>query len=251
VKTKNIFHKILIVLYVAFLCIIEPTPVFCESQMMIGHFSAENLDNSLPENWEPLTFKGIPTHTVYEKFNDNGVTVIKAVSNASASGLIRKVTIDPQKYPIIRWRWKISNIYQHGDVTKKSGDDYPARIYIAFEYMAEKVGIWEKTKFAAIKLLYGEYPPIGAINYIWESKALKGTIIPNPYTDRVQMIVVESGTENLNVWKEEERNIYEDYLKAFGEAPSMISGVAIMTDSDNTGESAVGFYGDILFEEKK
>jgi hypothetical protein len=28
----------------------------------------------------------------------------------------------------------------------------------------------------------------------------------------------------------------------------MISGVAIMTDTDNTGESATAYYGDILFK---
>ena len=27
----------------------------------------------------------------------------------------------------------------------------------------------------------------------------------------------------------------------------MISGVAIMTDTDNTGESAIAYYGDIVF----
>jgi hypothetical protein len=43
------------------------------------------------------------------------------------------------------------------------------------------------------------------------------------------------------------RNVYEDYKKAFGQEPPMISGVAIMTDTDNTGESAVAYYGDILF----
>jgi hypothetical protein len=245
------FQKAQVALYLIFFCIMDSTAVFCESPLIIGHFSAESSDNNLPENWEPLTFKVIPSHTIYEKFNDNDVTVIKAISNASASGLIRKIRIDPRQYPIIRWRWKISNIFQHGDVTKKSGDDYPARIYIAFEYTPEKVGVWEKAKFAAIKLIYGEYPPIGALNYIWESKAPKGTIIANPYTDRVQMIVVENGMENLNTWKEEERNIFDDYMKAFGEAPSMITGIAIMTDSDNTGENAVSFYGDIIFESKR
>jgi len=52
----------------------------------------------------------------------------------------------------------------------------------------------------------------------------------------------------LNQWLNEERNIYEDYKKAFGEEPSMISGVAIMTDTDNTGESATAYYGDIVFK---
>jgi len=52
----------------------------------------------------------------------------------------------------------------------------------------------------------------------------------------------------LNQWLNEERNVYEDYKKAFGEESPMISGIAIMTDTDNTGESATAYYGDILFK---
>ncbi len=74
-----------------------------------------------------------------------------------------------------------------------------------------------------------------------------GTIVSNPFTSRIKMIIVESGAEKLNQWVSEERNVYEDYLKAFGEEPLMISGVAIMTDTDNTGESAIAYYGDIQF----
>jgi len=63
----------------------------------------------------------------------------------------------------------------------------------------------------------------------------------------VIIFVVESGKEKLNTWVSEEQNVYEDYKKAFGEEPPMISGVAIMTDTDNTGESATSYYGDIAF----
>ena len=38
------------------------------------------------------------------------------------------------------------------------------------------------------------------------------------------------------------------YRQAFGEDPPMINGVAIMTDTDNTRERAVAYYGDIRFE---
>ncbi len=62
------------------------------------------------------------------------------------------------------------------------------------------------------------------------------------------MIVVESGDSRLDRWVSVERNIYKDYLQAFGEEPPMISGVAIMTDTDNTGESATAYYGDIVFK---
>jgi hypothetical protein len=174
--------------------------------------------------------------------------VVKAVAEASASALVREIKINPKEYPIVEWRWKVRNILKKGDVHIKEGDDYPARIYITFEYDPSKLGFFEKAAYKMGRLLYGEDLPLAAINYIWESKASIGTMIPNPYTDRVLMFVVESGAEKLNQWVSEKRNVYEDYKKAFGQEPPMISGVAIMTDTDNTGESATAYYGDILFK---
>jgi hypothetical protein len=214
----------------------------------VGKFSAAPVGDSLPPGWKPLTFKKIEKHTTYTVVKDDNVVVVKAVAEASASGLTREIKINPKEYPIVKWRWKVMNILKKGDVHRKEGDDYPARIYITFEYDPNKLGFFEKAKYQTIKLLYGEYPPLAAINYIWESKAPVGTMVPNPYTDRVMMFVVESGSAKLNQWVNEERNVYEDYKKAFGGEPSMISGVAIMTDTDNTGESATAYYGDILFK---
>lgn len=213
----------------------------------VGAFSAASEGNALPDGWTPLTFKKIEKHTVYTVVKDGDAVVVKAVSHASASGLTRAITINLKDYPIVQWRWKVANVLKKGDVTKKEGDDYPARLYITFEYDSSKVGFFDKATYETARLLYGQYPPIGAINYIWESTAPKGTVAPNPYAEQVTMIVVESGTERLNQWMSEERNIYEDYKQAFGEDPPMISGVAIMTDTDNTGESATAYYGDIVF----
>ena len=92
--------------------------------------------------------------------------------------------------------------------------------------------------------------PTRAINYLWESKAEIETIVPNPYTDLVMMIVVESGEANLGTWVEHERNIYEDYIEIYGEEPPGINSIAVMTDTDDTGESAVAYYGDIKFIRK-
>ena len=201
-----------------------------------------------PPGWKPLTFKKIERDTPYTLVKDDHAVVVKAVAEAWASGLTREIKINPKEYPIVQWRWKITNILKKGDVHRKDGDDYPARIYITFEYDARKLGFFEKANYQMVKLLCGEYPPLAAINCIWESKAPVGTMVPNPYTDRVMMFVVESGSARLNQWVNEERNVYEDYKKAFGEEPPMISGVAMMTDTDNTGESATAYYGDILFK---
>ena len=214
----------------------------------VGKFSAEEIGNGPPTGWKPLTFKKIDRHTTYSLVKDGNEVVVRAVAESSASGLVREIKINAKEYPIVQWRWKVGNILKKGDVNRKEGDDYSARIYITFEYDPSRLGFFDKAKYEMIRLLYGQYPPVGAINYIWEIKAPKGTMVPNPYTDRVIMIVVESGESKLNQWVIEERNVYEDYKKAFGQEPPMISGVAIMTDTDNTGESATAYYGDILFK---
>ena len=216
----------------------------------IGAFSAAAAGGPWPDGWKPLTFPKIPQHTTYGLVKEGEQVVVKASSQASSSGMTREIRIDPKEYPIIHWQWKVSNVLKTGDVAKKAGDDYPARIYVTFEYDSAKVGLFGKAKYETAKLIYGRYPPLGAINYIWESRAPIGTTVPNPFTDQVYMIVVESGTTKLNTWVTEERNVYEDYKRAFGEEPPPISGVAIMTDTDNTGESAEAYYGDILFKKQ-
>ncbi len=228
----------------------EPTPLEAESPatLEVGIFSAQTPGGAWPDGWKPLTFKNLERHTAYALVRENDRAVVKATSQASSSGLTREISIDPKAYPIVEWRWKVPHVLQRGDVSTKSGDDYPARLYITFAYDPSRVGVFKKAQYEAIRLLYGQYPPLGAINYIWESKAPIGTLVPNPFTDQVMMIVVESGSTRLNQWVTETRNVFEDYKQAFGEEPPMISGVAIMTDTDNTEESATAYYGDIVFK---
>ncbi|MDH4185730.1 MAG: DUF3047 domain-containing protein [Nitrospira sp.] len=232
---------------------IQPNRLQAESPAVVevGTFSAARPDGPWPAGWKPLTFPKIPGHTAYRLVNESGRVVVHAVSQASSSGLTREILIDPREYPIIQWQWKVSNILKAGDVARKDGDDYPARIYVTFQYDSRSVGLFGKATYEAARLIYGQYPPLGAINYIWESRAPAGTSVPNPYTDQVYMIVIESGPAKLNTWITEERNVYEDYTRLFGKEPPMISGVAIMTDTDNTRESAEAYYGDIVFKKQR
>ena len=213
----------------------------------VGLFSSAKITENLPAGWEPLTFSKIERHTDYSLVNAGDKVVVKAVSNQSASGLTRAVSIDPAKYPVIQWQWKVDNILQKGDVTNKDGDDYSARIYITFALDPDRVGYLERLKHEAAKVIYGQDVPYRAITYIWGSNSPAGTMVANPYTDRVMMFVVEGGDEKVRKWMTEKRNIHDDYKQAFREEPPMISGVAIMTDTDNTRESAIAWYGDIIF----
>jgi len=216
----------------------------------VGKFSASGPGSAWPTDWKPLTFPKIKRHTSYALIRDHDAVVVKAVSEASSSGMTREIEIDPKLYPIVQWRWKVDNLLKASDVSRKDGDDYPARLYITFAYDPSYVGLFDKAKYELARLAYGQYPPIAAINYIWESRAPVGTIVPNPYTDRAMMIVVESGAEHVGEWRSEARNVYDDYRQAFHKAPPMISGVAIMTDTDNTGEAATAYFGDIVFRKK-
>lgn len=217
-----------------------------DSMLEVGKFSSSEPGLSLPEGWKPLTFKKIPKLTTYEVVKDGEQVVVKATSDASASGVTKEVKIDPKEFPVVRWHWKVENLLKNSDATRKDGDDYPARLYITFEYDPDKVSFGKRLKYKAGQVLFGDIP-IGAINYVWERKAPVGSIIDNAYTDFVKMVVVESGPQRLGMWVEEERNIYKDYKKAFGEEPPLINGVAIMSDTDNTKERAVAYYGDITF----
>jgi hypothetical protein len=217
------------------------------SHVNVGNFSAQATSRQWPSDWEPLTFRKIARHTQYELVKDGDTSVVKASSDAAASGLVRRIDINPEVFQIVKWKWKINRILDKGNVYSKDGDDYPARLYVTFAYDESKLSLYEKLKYNTYRLIYGSYPPLAAINYVWDSGSPPGTRVANAYTDRVMMVVVQSGAGNVNQWVEQERNIYQDYMRAFGEPPPAISGVAIMTDTDNTGERAVAHYGDIVF----
>ena len=214
-------------------------------EIAIGDFSSLDPAKGLPDNWEKMVFPKIDRHTTYNLIRDEGRTVIKAVSKASASGLICHYHGPADRYPWIIWRWKIAHVLSRGDVSTKSGDDYAARIYVAFKYTDQGKSFWQRLKYKTANLAAGGKLPGSALNYIWANRALKGTVVSNPYTDQTKMIVVQTGNAQAGRWISEKRNLVDDYRQAFGDDPPPIMGIAIMTDTDNTGESTTAYYGDI------
>jgi len=193
------------------------------------------------ENWTALYFPKIKKHTQYSIVKEAGETYLKAESNASASAIIYKKEFNVYEYPKIRWKWKIDNVYKKGNVKEKSGDDYTIRVYVLFKYDPEKASFGKRIKYGLAKIIYGEYPPHSSLNYIWANKKDEKGIITNPYASEVKMIILQAGSEKAGKWHEEDINILENYRKAFGTDPPPVAGVAIMNDSDNTGESSVSY----------
>lgn len=217
-----------------------------EEVVLLGELRPPAAADALPQGWKPLVFKNIPERTQYNVVRDGNAYVLRAESHDAASGLYREVNLDPKIYRILAWRWRVENILRSADARRKEGDDYPARIYVTFRYDPDTATLWERTKYGTYKLFYGEYPPKAAINYIWDNRLPRGTALDNAYTDRAKMIVVRSGADGVGRWWAEQRNLYEDYRRLFGGEPPAIAGVAVMTDTDNTGESAVAYYDRIV-----
>jgi hypothetical protein len=193
------------------------------------------------ENWRPLYFQKISRHSTYTAEMNGSESFLKAESNASASGLVYNKEFNVYNYPIVRWRWKTGNVYHDADPEKKSGDDYPIRVYIMFKYDPKTSNTIDKVKYGIVKGLYGEYPPHSTLNYVWANRTEQKTVITSPYTDKAKLIALEKGNGRTGMWQDEEINILQDYKRAFGADPPSIASIAIMNDSDNTGQQSVSY----------
>jgi hypothetical protein len=216
----------------------------------IGAFSSAKPGGTLPEQWQPMGVSSAKNPTRYTLVDDAGITVLRADANASASGITRRIAVDPAQYPLLRWRWKAGSIVKAGDVRTRGGDDYPARIYVMFDYPLEKLPFSERMKIQLARTLHDPNLPAATLCYVWDAKAPAGTMVPSSYTDRVRMVVVESGAGRVNQWLAFERNVAADFRAAFGEEPPSISAVAVASDTDNTGESVTAWFGDISFHKQ-
>jgi hypothetical protein len=183
--------------------------------------------------------------THYTLVTDEGNVVLRAEANASMASLMHPLRIAPKDIQFISWRWQISNTLSKSDIGTRAGDDFPARVYVLFDYDVSKLSLLQRTKIYLARKLYGRDVPAAALCYVWDGKAPVGTSEWSPYTDRVRVIVVESGSANVNRWREVERDLVADFRAAFGEDPPAISGVAVASDTDNTGESVTATFGDI------
>lgn len=219
--------------------------------LIAGAFSALKPGSALPGEWKAVGPSREARQTRYTVVEDNGATVIRAESKATASGLSRRLKVNPADYPALRWRWKVANILTTSDLRTREGDDYPARVYVMFDYPLAKLPFGERVKIRLARALYDPDLPAATLCYVWDGKAPAGTVAPSAYTNLVRMIVVESGASRVNQWLNVERDIAADFQAAFGDTAPPITAVAIATDTDNTGESAVAFYGDISFYKQK
>jgi Protein of unknown function (DUF3047) len=211
----------------------------------VAPFSAGQPGGAYPGGWHALGFSRFRKETHYALVDDCGTTVVEARADGSSSGLIQVVDIDPRKYPWLIWRWRVPERLPVVDNTRREGDDAPARIDISFDGDFKNLQFGDRLWARQVKALTGMDLPYATLEYVWGDGAPPETTIINTWTERIRMVIVESGAERAGEWVTEKRNVYEDYRRVFGEEPGKITTIGIITDTDATKQKAEAYYGDI------
>jgi hypothetical protein len=160
-------------------------------------------------------------------FNENG-NFIKAEAEGKGSGLGKEVKIDLTKTPFINITWKVEKGLPGIIENSKKGHDYAARVFVV-----------KKTGSTALSNR--------AINYVFSSNNSVDDNWPSPYTKKSIDYILSTTLKNLNTWVTVKANVKDDFMKLHNLDVKNLSGVAIMTDTDNSKLKAISYYQNIYF----
>ena len=177
------------------------------------------------KSMEVRKVKGKTTYTL--GFNENG-NYIRAEAEGKASGLGKELKINLLKTPFINITWKVEKDLPGIIENSKKGHDYAARVFVV-----------KKTGATALSNR--------AINYVFSSNNSVGNNWPSPYTKKSIDYVLSTTKEHHDQWITVKANVREHFKKLHDLDVSELTGVAIMTDTDNSKLKAVSYYQNIYF----
>ena len=212
------------------------------SPLMQPDMRAQKAVNSPQWQHFPLPGKHASDYA-FARVDGRDAMAVTAISSASL--LRRQVHIAPDELSRIKFSWKVPDLISMADLAVRENADSPVRIVLVFEGDRSRFSAKNAMLSELAHAISGEPLPYATLMYVWCNTRAPGSVITSPRTDRIRKIVVESGSKNLNLWMDYERNIRADFEKAFGEAPGALVGVGIMTDSDNTRTTTRAWYGGI------
>ena len=215
------------------------------AEVTIGRFDSSS--SAVPAPWQVIRLEKSVQPTSYRVMRWDGIDAVEASANSSMALLGRQVEINLADTPILCWRWRVDHVLKTADMTKRSGDDYAARIYLAFALPRESLSFGDRAALALVRSIFGNQVPDAAINYVWDNRQPVGKRLPNAYTDRAQMIVQRSGNADAAKWISERVNVKADVVAAFGTDKAKIVLLAMAADSDNTRETVRSGFSDIHF----
>lgn len=194
-----------------------------------------------------------PNTFTFEAVNGNSAenqSVLRIESNASMSMMAIPVEVDLTQTPVLCWRWRVNRVLDKADMSERFGDDYAARLYVSLAIPESEQSLGLRLQLGLARSIWGDQVPDAAINYVWDNRQPVGTAMPNAYTDRVTMIVAQSGAAKVGQWVQQAQNIAQDIEQQFTPAANVVQ-IALAADTDNTGETVTAEFADIRFVAKQ
>jgi Protein of unknown function (DUF3047) len=171
-----------------------------------------------------------------------GVRALRADAIGSATGLQANVSIDPAKKRYISFSWRADEFADDADVANRDLEDAPVRVIVAFEGDITTLDARDRALSDQAKFFTGRPLPYATLMYVWSNSQKLEDIVTNPHSRRVKKVVISNKSTEKKKWHHFKRDLVKDYERAFGKKPGKIKAVAIMTDSDNTGDRALAYY---------
>lgn len=214
----------------------------------IGDFAAPpSAGAGIPAPWRVERFDPGVAATKYRLRVWDGVSAVEATASQAMAVLVRPLAVDLAVTPFLCWRWRVEATVAAADILTKAGDDYAARLYLMFRVAPRHLSFGVRTSLALARAVRGDQVPDAALNYVWDNRSAIGTVLPNAYTGRAMMWVLESGDAAAGRWVVERRDVLADFRQAFGHPPENLYALALATDTDNTGGTATAGFADLRF----
>ena len=224
-------------------------PLQVDAKTMFVGFKKADKECKIPEGWKEITY--FRTRKNKMSLSKDGVrTTLKVKSMGSASAIMKRLNVDLSSFPVLVWRWKINRVSGMAIENRNDRNDSAARIRVISGNEKTKIPI----KSPGISKLFekfgfhlGEFEPKGLkIDYIWGNTMPQGKVIDYPKSNNHKVVIVESGNKKANKWVWEKRNIAEDFRKFFNSSPSNLTGIVVLTDTDQTNNGVTAWYSSII-----
>ncbi len=199
-----------------------------------------------PAPWHMVPYAG-ERPTRYRVAVVEGRVALEATVDRSMSLLARPIRVDLDKTPVLCWHWYVEGPVQKADMKRRGGDDYAARVYVAFDMPDSALSPATRLKLRMARGLFSRSIPDAAVVYVWDNIHPVGTARKSSYTDRSQLVVTETGVGRAGKWVAERADLAADFAKAFQRQPGTPTQLAVAADGDNTGSSGRAAFADIHF----
>jgi hypothetical protein len=235
----------------ALCCTFFATAAFAAGPPEIPRFSTGKPGGPPPAEWKHLQLASFKSNTDYSLVVEDGVVVLRAVAHNSASFLATPTDFDPHEFPMLSWRWKVTQGIPTASTAEQSKEDAPVRVMVAFEGDMSKLPVKDRFAANAAKSISGQALPYATLMYVWGGKVAVDSITPSSRSSRIKMLAVAVDDQGVGRWQTYSRNLVDDFKRAFGEEPGKVNSIQIMSDTDNTGAEAQAYYGDISLSAPK